>query len=100
MDFQPYGLSITNHCPNNRKYQFDFSLSSSMNPSPEKEPRLTRPSHNTSREAILKARDLLIEAYSLTKSRDEQAKLLDLLEIFREYIEKGTLNKAISIIAL
>ena len=41
------------------------------------------------RELVLQARDLLVQAYSATKSRDEQAKLLDLLEVFRDYTEKG-----------
>lgn len=56
----------------------------------------TKPS--TAKEAILEARDLIILASSLSQSRDEQTKLLDLLEIFREYTEKGRLTTASNII--
>ncbi|RDL34488.1 uncharacterized protein BP5553_07616 [Venustampulla echinocandica] len=49
--------------------------------------------------AILEARDLIIEAYSLTKARTEQVKLLDLLEVFREFTEHGHLQKASKIIS-
>ena len=38
---------------------------------------------------VLRARDLLVEAVTCSKSRDEQSRLLDLIEIFREYSEKG-----------
>lgn len=66
---------------------------------PAKEPRLSSStSCKSARDAILQARDLLVEAYSLTDSRDEQSKLLDLLEVFREFTEKGALSKASSII--
>ena len=40
---------------------------------------------------ILQVRDLLVEVYSATKSRDKQAQILDLIEIFREYTESGKL---------
>ena len=36
----------------------------------------------SAREAILKARDFIVLVYSSTKSREEQSKLLDLLEVF------------------
>ena len=52
-----------------------------------KEPRTQPNQPTTAREAILLARDLVVKAYSLTQSREEQAKLLDLLEVFREYTE-------------
>jgi len=48
--------------------------------------------------AILEARDLIILASTLTTSHTEQTRLLDLLQIFREYTEKGNLIKASSII--
>jgi hypothetical protein len=51
------------------------------------------------RSKILEARDLLLQACSLTKSREEQSRLLDLLEVFREYTEKGKLYKTSNIIA-
>jgi hypothetical protein len=57
----------------------------------------TQPSQ--AKEALLQARDLIVKAYSLTKDREEQTRVLDLLEIFREYIEKGTLRKTSSIIS-
>ena len=53
----------------------------------------------TARMAILEARDLIIQACTLTKSHEEQSKILDLLEIFREYTEKGRLQSASTIIA-
>jgi hypothetical protein len=52
----------------------------------------------TAREAILQARDLIIVAYSKT-TREEQTKLLDLLEIFREFTESGKITKTSNIIA-
>jgi hypothetical protein len=42
---------------------------------------------------------LIVQAYTLTKAREEQSKLLDLLEVFREYTEKGRLQTASTIIA-
>jgi hypothetical protein len=53
----------------------------------------------TAKSAILEARDLIILASTLAESRDEQSRLLDLLEVFREYTEKGLLYKASSIIS-
>ena len=48
---------------------------------------------------ILQARDLLIQAYSLTSSRDQQARLLDLVEVFREYTEQGRIRHTSTILA-
>jgi hypothetical protein len=48
---------------------------------------------------ILQARDLLVEAYSATKSRDKQVQILDLIEIFREYTESGKVQKTIYLLA-
>jgi hypothetical protein len=61
--------------------------------------RFSQETNKTPRDLILNARDMIIQAYTLTKSREEQSKLLDLLEIFREYTEKGRLQAASSIIA-
>jgi hypothetical protein len=47
---------------------------------------------------ILETRDLLVKAAGLTKEYDEQTRLLDLIEIFREYAEKGRVLKASNII--
>jgi hypothetical protein len=49
---------------------------------------------------ILKTRDLLVKATGLTKEYDEQTRLLDLIEIFREYAEKGKVLKTSNIIVL
>ena len=54
---------------------------------------------NQAKEALLQARDLIVKAYSLTKDREEQARILDLIELFREYIKKGTLRKTSAIIS-
>jgi hypothetical protein len=51
------------------------------------------------KEALLQARDLILKASLLVKDRDEQSRILDLLGIFREYIEKGTVLKTTAIIA-
>jgi hypothetical protein len=47
---------------------------------------------------ILETRDLLVKAAGLTKEYDKQTRLLDLIEIFREYAEKGKVLKASNII--
>jgi hypothetical protein len=47
---------------------------------------------------ILEARDLLVKAAGLTKEYNEQTRLLDLIEIFREYAEKGKVLKTSNII--
>jgi hypothetical protein len=49
---------------------------------------------------ILEARDLLVKAIGLTKEYDKQTRLLDLIEIFREYAEKGKVLKTSNIIVL
>jgi hypothetical protein len=66
---------------------------------PSKEPRIASQPASSAREAVLQARDLIIQACSLASSREEQSKLLDLLEVFREYTEKGRLKAASTIIA-
>lgn len=53
----------------------------------------------TARELIFQSRDLLVQAYTCTKSRDEQAKILDLLDVFREFTETGHIQKVSKIIA-
>jgi hypothetical protein len=47
---------------------------------------------------ILETKDLLVKAAGLTKEYDEQTRLLDLIEIFREYAEKGKVLKTSNII--
>jgi hypothetical protein len=47
---------------------------------------------------ILEAKDLLVKTVGLTKEYDEQTRLLDLIEIFREYAEKKKVLKTSNII--
>jgi hypothetical protein len=47
---------------------------------------------------ILEAKNLLIKATGLTKEYDKQTRLLDLIEIFREYAEKRKVLKTSNII--
>jgi hypothetical protein len=47
---------------------------------------------------ILEAKNLLVKATGLTKEYDKQTKLLDLIEIFREYTEKRKVLKTSNII--
>jgi hypothetical protein len=49
---------------------------------------------------ILEARDLLVKTTGLTKEYDKQTRLLDFIEIFREYAEKGKVLKTSNIIVL
>ena len=48
------------------------------------------------KEAVLAARDLLVEAYTLTTDRLEQNKLLNLLDVFRNYTETGRIDPALA----
>jgi hypothetical protein len=52
----------------------------------------------TPRTLILETKDLLVKAAGLTKEYDKQTRLLDLIEIFREYAEKGKVLKTSNII--
>src|ERR1700709_2094088 len=56
-------------------------------------------SDNETTVLILQARDLIVKAYSTTQNRSIQARLLDLLEVFREYTEKGQIQNVSSILA-
>ncbi|TVY31301.1 hypothetical protein LSUB1_G008743, partial [Lachnellula subtilissima] len=49
--------------------------------------------------AIAKARDLLVEAAAAESDRPKQDQILDLIEIFREYLEKGSIKKVSAILA-
>lgn len=57
----------------------------------------TQPS--TSRELILHARDALIQAAAIEESQEEKTRILDLIEVFREYTEKKRLHSVSSILA-
>jgi hypothetical protein len=47
---------------------------------------------------ILETKDLLVKTIGLTKEYDKQTRLLDLIEIFREYAEKRKVLKTSNII--
>jgi hypothetical protein len=49
---------------------------------------------------ILETRDLLVKTAGLTKEYNKQTRLLDLIEIFREYAEKRKILKTSNIIVL
>lgn len=49
----------------------------------------TLPVVHTAQEAIYVARDMVLQASTLAETNQEQTKLLDLLEIFRNYTETG-----------
>jgi hypothetical protein len=69
------------------------------NLSPDQPTNPQEASSITTRELILEARDKLLQACSITRDHSVQSRLLDLLEIFREYTEKGKLHSASTIIA-
>ena len=69
-----------------------FSSAESHRPPKRQRNGLTQPPNPpnlTLSDLVLQAKDLLVQAYTLTGNRAEQIKLLDLLEVFREYTEKG-----------
>ena len=53
----------------------------------------------TTKSVLLEARDLIIEASSIAVTHQEQSRILDLLELFREYTEKGQVKTVASILA-
>src|ERR1035437_6046671 len=94
----PFSLDYS--APTDRSIRRNRKLGPGSSPDhPSKEPRIASQPASSAREAILQARDLIVQAYSLALSREEQSKLLDLLEVFREYTEKGRLKAASTIIA-
>jgi hypothetical protein len=66
---------------------------------PNKNPRTTQEPGKTAKAAILEARDLIIQASILASTHEEQSRILDLLEIFREYTKKGRVQATSRIIA-
>ena len=42
---------------------------------------------------------MLVKAYTITQTRDKQARILDLLEIFREYTEQRRIRYTSTILA-
>ncbi|KYG39558.1 hypothetical protein M433DRAFT_10725, partial [Acidomyces richmondensis BFW] len=63
----------------------------------EKEEEINREKEKEVSSLIYKARDLIVKAASLTKNRQEQTNLLDLVHIFREYTEQGTVLSTLSV---
>jgi hypothetical protein len=96
--FSPAGLSASSHRPLGYNKKRGYPPAHTPAGRFDKAPRLSS-TPKTARDAILQARDLLIQACSLASSHEEQSKLLDLLEVFREYTEKGRLQTAATIIA-
>jgi hypothetical protein len=80
----------------NRKRPANNNLGSHI----DKEPRTSNlGSENETTALILQARDLIVKAYTTTPNRNIQARLLDLLEVFREYTEKGQIHHVSTILA-
>ena len=96
--FSPAGISASSHRPPSYNRKRGYPPAHTPAGRFDKAPRLSNSPEST-RDAILQARDLLIQACSIASSHEEQSKLLDLLEIFREYTEKGRLQSASTIIA-
>jgi hypothetical protein len=68
----------------------NFNTTSELNQSQKKD-QIT--------EYIFQARDLLLKACSSCKAHDRQSRLLDLLEIFREYTEFGRVRHTSTLLA-
>jgi hypothetical protein len=62
-------------------------------------PTITPSNENKTQDLIYRARDLLIEAYSASTSRTQQTNILELVQVFREYIESRVLRKTSTILA-
>ena len=58
-----------------------------------------QPTNTLANTLILEARTLIVKAASIAKSHDEQTSLLDLLEVFRQYTEKGKVTTTSRILA-
>ncbi len=50
-------------------------------------------------EAIASAKELILKAFLLTKVHSKQLKLLDLLEVFKEYTETKKMQSASKVVA-
>ena len=82
----PLGNTRLNPLSIRNQQTFDFSA-------------ITTTTEQASNRLVLEARDLLVKAYSTTQSRDRQARLLDLLEVFREFTEYSRIYNIIIILA-
>jgi hypothetical protein len=54
---------------------------------------------NEAKSLIRQARDLIVKAIAVTTSHDQQSRLLDLVEIFREYTEFGRIRHTSTLLA-
>jgi hypothetical protein len=73
--------------------------SNAMDKYPSKTQRIANQEPRTVQEAIASARELILKASLLAKAHGEQSKLLDLLEVFREYTETGKVQSASKVVA-
>ena len=94
-NFTPIRSAIQSRIPNRKR-----PTSGNFGTHIDKEPRIaTTLGNNPTTDLILEARDLIVKAYSTTQNRNTQARLLDLLEIFREYTENGQIRHTSTILA-
>ena len=66
---------------------------------PSKTQKTVNQDPRTVQEAIASARELVIKASLLAKAYGEQSRLLDLLEVFREFTETGKIKSASKVVA-
>lgn len=81
----------------NRGFEPPSSLTNIFGPT--QAPLVQSSQPNQVKKTLLQARDLIVQASLQTKDREEQGRILDLLGVFREYIERGTIAKTSAILA-
>ena len=95
-NFTPIWSAIQSRIPNRKRPTSGSNFGTYIN----KEPRIaTTLGNNPTIDLILEARDLIVKAYLTTQNRNIQARLLDLLEVFREYTENGQICHTSTILA-
>ncbi len=104
-DFSSDPLNSTDFQPQQGSQNRKRGPSSLIDNRIDKNPRIdfeftsNQPTTDPGLQLILEARDLLVRAYTLTSNRGKQARLLDLLEVFREYTEHGRIRNTTTILA-
>ena len=94
-NFTPIRSAIQSRIPNRKR-----PTSGNFGTHIDKEPRIaTTLGNNPTTDLILEARDLIVKAYSTTQNRNTQARLLDLLEVFREYTKNSQIRYTSTILA-
>ena len=88
---------IDNHIDKNPRIDYNFASLASQTHQNQTSFRSTQ--EDRSIKLVLESRDLLVKAYSATQSRVKQARLLDLLEVFREFTEHGRIRNSTTILA-